>query len=161
RFSHCRDHARSPLFQLCVDRFVAQKPQSRKPRSHRQWIPRKRSGLIDRACRRHMIHNVGASSESAYGESSAYNLSETRHIGSYPEEVLRRPTRAPEAGHPLVEYEQSAGFCSQTAQALKKAVFRQHAAHIADYGSQYDAAYLISHLAKDGFNRREIIKRNG
>src|SRR5262249_61209979 len=74
---------------------------------------------------------------------------------------LSASAREPESGHHLVEYEQSAGFCSQIAQALKKSVFRQHAAHIADYGFQYDAGYLISDLAEDGFNRREIIKRNG
>src|SRR5208283_172760 len=77
---------------------------------HRQRISAQRSGLVDQAERRQLVHHVGASAEGPAGQAAAQDLAQRGEVGSDAVELLCAAEREAEAGHHLVENQQRALF---------------------------------------------------
>ena len=56
---------------------------------HRQGIAGKRSGLVNRACRRHPVHQRGLAAVSAHGQAAADDLAQGGEVRLNLEQLLR------------------------------------------------------------------------
>ena len=81
----------------------------------RDRIAGQRAGLIDRADRSELVHDLGAAAEGADRHAAADHLAERGEVGADAEQLLRAAEVDAEAGHHFVENQQRAGGIAQPA----------------------------------------------
>ena len=105
--------------------------ERRESRRHRHGVPGQRAGLVDRAERRDVLHDVAAAAEHADRHAAADDLAERREVGPDAVELLRAALRDAEAGHDLVEDQHRAVPRAFLAQRLEETRHRRDAVHVA------------------------------
>ena len=111
----------------CLDQL-----QRRQARGHRHRIAAERAGLVDRAARRDLRHQVATAAVGADRHAAADDLAERAQVRRDAVALLRAAERDAEAGHHFVEDQQRAVLRAQLAQVLQVAVARQDAVGVAD-----------------------------
>ena len=117
--------------ELVVEAGRLDQLQHRQARRHRDRIAAQRAGLVDRAGRRDLLHDLAASAVRADRHAAADDLAERGQVRRDAVQRLRAAERDAEAGHHFVEDQQRAVLRAQLAQALQIAVARRDAIHVA------------------------------
>ena len=98
------------LFELRVDLFLRGRSggECGDACGHGERIAAECSGLVDRAERREVVHDVGSSAEGSAGQAAADDLAQRGQVGRDAVDLLRAAEGDAEAGHDFVEDEQRA-----------------------------------------------------
>jgi hypothetical protein len=124
---------------------------------HRQRVAGERAGLVDRAGRRHLAHQVAAAAEGAGRQAAADHLAEGGQVRPDAEQLLGAAPGHPEAGHHLVEDEERAVAVAQRAQPLEIAGLRRHQAHVAGDRLDEDGGDLAAALGEARLGGGEVV----
>ena len=91
-----------------------------------------------RACRRQLVHQVGAAREGRERQAAAGDLAENRQVGPDAVELLRASAGDPEARDDLVEDEHGAAGIGERSQRLEEARLGRDDAHVPGDGLDDD-----------------------
>ena len=151
------------LFEGVVDVFLVidEVAEGGDAGGHGEWVSAEGSGLVDRAERREVLHDVGASAEGSAGESAADDLAEGGEVGGDVVELLGPAEGDAEAGHDLVEEEESAVGCGDFAKAFEVARVRRDGAGVSDDGFDDDAGDVVWTGGEDCGDGVEVVEGQG
>ena len=136
-------------------------PKLCQPCRHGHRISGQRSGLVDRAAWRYLLHQGAAAAISAHRHPAADNLAKGNKIGLNAEIFLRTAGRQTEPGDNFVKDKQRAVPVAKSAQSLKKAGRRRDDAHVGRDRLQDDTGDLPRPLVKEGLHCIQTIKLGG
>src|SRR4051794_7599273 len=94
--------------------------EHRNARCHCERISAQSSRLVNRAYRRHFLHNFGSTAVSGKRQTSTYDFAQGRQVGPYAIQLLRAAVAHTKPGHHFVEYQQRAILLSYLSQALEE-----------------------------------------
>ena len=140
---------------------LTQNVQGGEPRAHGNGIARQRAGLIDRAIRGELIHEVGPPAEGADRHPATDHLAQGGEIGPYAVARLGTPQRHPEPGHHLIEDQQAGIFIAQGPQARQKSRYRRHTIHVARHRLDDHRSDLPAQLRKRLAHTGEVVVAQG
>jgi hypothetical protein len=135
--------------------------QHRQPGGHRHRIAAQGAGLVDRAGRRDLFHQVAAPAVGAHRHAAADDLAEGGQVGGDPVARLRAAERDPEAGHHFVEDQQRAVPGAQRAQVLQVALARRQAVGVADHRFDDQRGDVVAGLVEQRGGRVEVVVGQG
>src|SRR5687768_1079124 len=98
----------------------SQRSQRSFTRSHRKWIARKGSRLINRARRSDHLHDVPAAAVRRGRKATTDHLAQRRQVSGYAESLERTGRRNPESRHHLIEDEQRTALVSELSKSFEK-----------------------------------------
>ena len=132
---------------------------------HRYRVPGEGAGLVDRAHRREVVHDLGAAAEGRRRHAAAYHLAEGQQVrGPRLGRVGRPAGEAPvagiagaEAGEDLIEDQQGAVFAGDPGQPGVEALARGHHAHVGRRGLRDDSGDAVSVLGEGGLDGVEVV----
>ncbi len=137
----------------------ADQREHRQARRHRDWIAAQRAGLIDRAGRRDLFHQVTAPAIGAHRHAAADDLAEGGQVRGDAVMRLRTAERDAEAGHYFVEDQQRAVLGTQRAQMIQIAFARRDAVHVAGDRLNDQAGDIVAEFVEQACGGLEIIER--
>ena len=110
-------------------------------------VARQRTGLVDRAQRRELLHHRALGAEGRQRHSAADHLAHDRHVGlearqCFGIDALGASQRDPAAGHDFVKYQQRAVLGAQLAAALHEGNRSPNQIHVAGNGLDHQARQL-------------------
>ena len=150
-----------PLGQIGVEPRRLNQLQHGKTRSHGHRITRQRTRLVDRARRRHLLHEVATTAIGTHRHAAADDLAEAGEVGGNAVVSLRTTQGHAEAGHHLVEDQQHAMLAAQLAQCLEIARLRRDAVHVACDRLDDEAGDVLAFLREEQAGGVDIVIRQG
>jgi len=129
-----------------------------KTRRHCDGISRKCSCLVNGAVWREAVHDFCPSSKGSHRQAAANDFPHRREVRSDFEYLLRAAWSEAEAGHDLVEYQNSALACADFSQAVEEAWLRQIKAGIGRDGLDNHCRDLSRIRRKGGLDGRGVVE---
>ena len=155
------EHARGVGGQFVVETGAADQAQGGQAGGHRQRVARERAGLVDRAQRGNLLHDLALAAEGAHRHAAADDLAEGRQVRGDPVVGLGAAEGDTEAGHHFVEDQHHAVFVAGFAQAFEEARRRRHTVHVAGNRLDDDAGDLLADFAQGLAHRLDVVERQG
>ena len=143
-------------FEAVVDGFLVldEMAEGGDAGGHGEGIAAEGSGLVDGAERGEILHDVGSSAEGSAGQTAADDLAEGGEVGLDGVDLLGATEGETEAGHDLVEDQESAVLGGEVAEALEVARVGGDGSGVADDWLHDDAGDLLGQRLEgfaDGF----------
>ena len=135
-----------------------QTAEAPEPGRHRERVPRQRAGLVDRAGRRHQLHQIGAAAVGADRQAAADDLAEAGQIR--PDAVDRLRAACAPRGSPKSPRRRSAApRCAvhSSRSAAQEAVGGRHDAHVAGDRLDDERGNLVAIGVEQPLHRFEVV----
>ena len=161
RFAHAHAQVARAAEQIIVKAGLTDNRHGRQACCHGDGIARERTGLIHRAQRRDLLHDVATPAKGAHWHTAPDDLTQAGEIRSDAQEALNAAGPEPEAGHHLVKDQYRAMASTELAHAFEIPLDRGDAVHVAGHGLGNHAGDLITQFVHGGLECREVIKGQG
>ena len=131
--------------------------QGRQTGRHRDRIAGQGAGLIDRAERCQLVHDLGAAAEGANRQTAADDLAQGDEIGLHAKAAHRALRADAETGHHLVEDQHGAMLRAVLAQGFEEAGRRRHQIHVARHRLDDDTGDLAAALGEQALDLADVV----
>src|SRR5690606_33593560 len=158
---HALQQAAGVFAQLIVESGAADQPERGQAGGHRQRITGQGAGLVDRAQRRNLFHDLALATEGTHRHAAADDLAEGGQVRGDTEMRLGTAQGDAKAGHHLIEDQHHAILVADLAQTFEEPRHRRNTVHVAGHRLDDDAGDILAHRAQGFTYRSDVVVGQG